>query len=333
MHGAVKESKQIGVEMADVLFRVPATPAMRDALGGDFRVHETAPDEAPAAIAARLGDGFRVMVTNGMTGAPRAMIEAFPQLALICCVGTGYEGVDVEAAREHKVMVTHGAGANAAAVADHAMALLLAAMRDLPRLDRSTRDGRWREGVGLRPIPTGKRIGLVGLGAIGERIARRAAGFEMTIAYHARRPRPEAPWPHVPGVAELADRSDVLMVAIPGGAATRHMVDAEVLRRLGPDGFLVNVGRGSVVDEVALAAALRDGTIAGAALDVYPGEPAIPPCLLDAPRLVLTPHCAAWAPEVRAAGAALARRNIDAVLAGLPPPTPIPELRGMIGVS
>lgn len=313
--------------MMDVLFRVPATATMREVLQDGFRILESVPDETPEAIVARLGDQMRVMVTNGTAGAPRAMIDALPGLALICCLGTGYENVDVEAARARGVMVTHGAGANATSVADHAMALLLAAMRDLPRLDHGTRRGLWREGVGLRPIPTGKRMGILGLGAIGERIARRAEGFEMPVAYHTRRPRADLPWRHVGSVAELAEQSDVLIVAVPGGAETRHLVDATVLRLLGPEGFLVNIGRGTVVDSEAVAAALHDGTIAGAALDVYDGEPAIPPCLIDAPRLLMTPHCAAWAPEVRAAGAALVRGNIEAVLAGQAPLTPIPELR------
>ncbi|HEY4251489.1 MAG TPA: 2-hydroxyacid dehydrogenase [Roseomonas sp.] len=316
--------------MVEILFRVPVTPAMREALKDDFTILESGPNETPEAIAARVGDQIRVMVSNGMTGASRAMIEAFPKLELISCVGTGYEAVDVAAARANGVMVTFGAGANAASVADHAMALLLASMRNLVWLDQQTRSGRWREGVGLRPLPSGKRMGLIGLGAIGERIARRAEGFEMTVAYHTRRPRADTPWRHVASVAELAEQSDILVIAVPGGAATHHMVNAEVLRLLGPDGFLINIGRGSVVDSEALAAALHDGTIAGAGLDVYDGEPEIPPCLIDAPRLLMTPHCAAWAPEVRAAGAALARRNIEAVLAGKPPLTPIPELQDLV---
>lgn len=313
--------------MTDVLFRVPPTATIRETLKHGFTILESAPDETPEAIVGRLGSRMRVMVTNGTTGAPRAMIDALPGLELICCLGTGYENVDVDAARARGVMVTHGAGANATSVADHAMALLLAAMRDLPRLDHATRQGSWREGVGLRPIPTGKRMGILGLGAIGERIARRAEGFEMSVAYHTRRPRADMPWRHVGSVAELAEQSDILIVAVPGGASTYHLVDAAVLRLLGPEGFLVNIGRGTVVDSEALAAALRDGTIAGAALDVYDGEPAIPPCLIDAPRLLMTPHCAAWAPEVRAAGAALVRENIEAVLAGKVALTPVPELR------
>lgn len=312
-------------EMADILFRVPLTAAVRQVLGDTHALHEVAGAE-PAALAARCA-GARVLVTNGITGASRAQMEALPELAMICCLGTGYENVDVEAARTRGIVVTHGAGSNAAAVADHAMALLLCAMRDLPWLDREARQGLWRDNVGLRPIPTGKRLGLLGLGAVGEKIARRAAGFDMTIAYHTRRARAEVPWSHVGSAQALAEQSDCLIVAVPGGATTFHMVDAAVLRALGPQGFLVNVGRGSVVDSAALASALQEGTIAGAALDVFEGEPEIPAALLAAPRLVITPHVAAWAPEVRMAGAELLRQNIEAVLAGKPPVTPVPEMR------
>ncbi|MDJ0387687.1 NAD(P)-dependent oxidoreductase [Roseomonas sp. E05] len=312
--------------MVEILFRIPLTDAVRQVLESRHALHEVT-ETGPATLAARCG-GARVLVTNGTIGASRAEMEALPELAMICCLGTGYENVDIEAARARGIIVTHGAGSNAAAVADHAMALLLAAMRDLPWLDREARQGLWRDNVGVRPIPTGKRLGLLGLGAVGEKIARRAAGFDMTIAYHTRRPRPEVPWRHVGSLPVLAEQSDCLIVAVPGGPATFHMVDAAVLQALGPQGFLVNVGRGSVVDSAALATALQEGTIAGAALDVFEGEPEIPPALLAAPRLVITPHVAAWAPEVRTASAELLRQNIEALLAGMPPVSPVPEMRG-----
>jgi len=201
----------------------------------------------------------RVMVTSGAAGASRQDIAALPELALICCVGTGYENVDVEAARERGIVVTYGAGANASAVADHAFALLLAAMRDIPRFHSLAVTGQWRGDGRSRPIPTGKKLGLIGLGAIGERVARRAAGFEMAVSYHSRTPKPEAPWRYVDSVLRLAEEVDCLVVAVPGGASTFHMIDATVLAALGPAGFLVNVGRGSVVDTEALVAALQSG--------------------------------------------------------------------------
>ena len=268
----------------------------------------------------------RVLVTTGFTGASRADMEALPALSLICCVGTGYENVDVAAARERGIVVVHGAGTNAGAVADHAFALLLAVMRDIPRFDASARHGDWRGGLRPRPIPSGKRLGMIGMGGIGERVARRAAAFDMVVSYHTRTPRPNLPWRHFTSALALAEAVGCLIVAAPGGAQTYHMIDAAVLRALGPNGFLVNVGRGSIVDTAALVEALRAGTIAGAALDVFEQEPVIPEGLRTMPNIVLTPHVAAFAPEVQGEGALLLRRNIELFLSGQPVLTPVPEL-------
>jgi lactate dehydrogenase-like 2-hydroxyacid dehydrogenase len=269
----------------------------------------------------------RVLVTTGFNGASRADMEALPSLALICCVGTGYENVDVAAALERGIAVVHGASTNAGAVADHAFALLLALMRDIPRFDASARRGDWRGGLRSRPIPTGKRLGIIGMGSIGTQVARRAAAFDMVVSYHSRTAKPDLPWQHVGSAAALAEAVDCLVVAAPGGAQTFHMIDANVLSALGPEGFLVNVGRGSIVDTAALVEALRAGTIAGAALDVYEEEPSIPEDLRGLPNIVMTPHVAAFAPEVQRAGAQLLRQNIELCLSGQPVLTPVPELK------
>ena len=307
-----------------ILFKVEGTPYRR-ALAADFTVHDLPP---PHAIGADpVVPNARILVTSGFAGLSRQELAALPGLELVCCLGTGYERVDVAAARERGITVTHGAGTNAGAVADHAMAMLLAVMRDLPRLDAAVRRGEWRAAAAPRPIPTGKRLGLVGLGGIGLRVARRAEAFEMPVAYHTRTPRADVPWRHVPDMVALARDSDCLVLAAPGGAATFHMVDAAVLAALGPDGFLVNVGRGSLVDTAALVAALRAGTIAGAALDVFEDEPDVPQALREAPNALLTPHVAGWAPEARTAAITLLRDNIARFLAGKPVLTPIPEMR------
>ncbi|MBS0517094.1 MAG: 2-hydroxyacid dehydrogenase [Proteobacteria bacterium] len=269
----------------------------------------------------------RVLVTTGHAGASREEMTTLPALSLICCIGTGYENVDLAAARERGIVVVHGAGTNAGAVADHAFALLLAAMRDIPRFDASARRGAWRGSLGARPIPSGKRLGLIGMGGIGERVARRGAAFDMEISYHTRRPRPDLPWPHFPSALALAEAVDLLVVAAPGGASTHHMVDAAVLKALGPQGFLVNVGRGSIVDTAALVAALREGAIAGAGLDVFEDEPEIPADLRALPNLVMTPHVGAAAPEVQGAAAELLRRNVELFLEGQSVLTPVPEMR------
>ncbi|MFL1463304.1 NAD(P)-dependent oxidoreductase [Roseococcus sp. DSY-14] len=258
-----------------------------------------------AALPAALRERQRILVTSGLAGATAEEMALLPALGMVACLGTGFDRVDVAAATARGIVVTHGAGANATAVADHAMALLLAALRDLPRVHALTRAGHWRQGVGPRPIPSGKRLGILGMGAIGERVARRALGFEMEVLYHARTPRPHLPFRHLPTPLALAQASDHLVVALPGGPATRHLVGAAVLAALGPQGVVVNVGRGSVLDTAALLAALEAGALLGAALDVFEEEPDIPAALRAREDVVMTPHMAAWAPEARQASVAL----------------------------
>jgi lactate dehydrogenase-like 2-hydroxyacid dehydrogenase len=306
-----------------VFFKVEA-PAFRQALIPDFVLHDLALDDQSTAARAVRARG-RILVTTGFVGASRREIEALPNLGLISCLGTGYENVDLDAARERGIAVTHGAGTNAAAVADHALALLLALMRDIPGFDRVARTGAWRGTRGPRPIATGKRLGIVGLGGVGMRIARRAAAFEMEISYHTRRPRPDVGWTYAGSILELARRVDCLILAAPGGPQTFHAVDADVLSALGANGFLVNVGRGSIVDTQALIRALAAGELAGAALDVFEDEPAIPEALRALQNVIVTPHVAAFAPEVQILGARLLRENIENFLSGLPTKTPVPE--------
>lgn len=308
----------------ELLFKVEA-PAYRRALAETF----TLVDYPPMGVlpAPEVRGRARVLVTTGYVGASREDMAALPSLSLICCVGTGYENVDITAARERGITVSHGAGTNAGAVADHAFALLLAVMRDIPRFDTSARRGEWRGKLGSRPIPTGKRLGIVGMGAIGERVARRAIAFDMVVSYHTRTPRPHLPWQHFDSVLSLAEAVDCLVVAAPGGQQTHHMVDGAVLEALGSGGFLVNVGRGSIIDTRALVRALAEGVIAGAALDVFEDEPSIPEELRAMHNVVLTPHVAAFAPEVQSAAAALLQRNVELFLNGQPVLTPVPEMR------
>lgn len=258
-----------------------------------------------AALPAAVRQRQRILVTSGLAGATAEEMALLPALGLVACLGTGHDRVDVAAATARGIVVTHGAGANATAVADHAMALLLASLRDIPRIHALTQSGNWRQGVGPRPIPTGKRLGILGMGAIGERIASRAKGFEMEVLYHARTPRPHLPFRCLPSPLALAEASDHLVIAVPGGAATRHMVGAAVLAALGPQGVVVNIGRGSVLDTAALLAALEARAIFGAALDVFEDEPEIPAALRARDDVVMTPHMAAWAPEARQASVAL----------------------------
>jgi lactate dehydrogenase-like 2-hydroxyacid dehydrogenase len=271
-----------------------------------------------------LAATIRVVVTNGVVGMTGAEMARFPTLELICAVGTGYETIDVAAARDRGIRVTHAAGTNAVAVAEHAVALLLAAVRNIPGYDASAKGGTWRGDISPRPIVNGKKLGILGMGDIGQRIARSAAAFDMPVSYVATAPKPHLPYAFKATVMELAETVDFLICAVPGGVETRHMINADVLRALGPGGYLVNVGRGSVVDTNALIDALNTRTLAGAALDVFEDEPEIPEALRRLRNVVLTPHIAGIAPEVQQLSAVLLGKNIRAFLAGEPLVSPVP---------
>lgn len=274
-----------------------------------------------AEAVARLGAEVDAVLTRGPLGFFAEEMDALPNLKIICVLGAGYEAVDLPAADSRGIVVTNGAGVNAPTVADHAMAVLLSLVRDIPANDASVRRGEWRKA--LRPSFAGKRIGLLGLGAIGQAIARRALGFDMQVGYHTRTQRSEVEYRYYPSALELARESDFLMVATPGGAGTRHMVDRDVLEALGPDGFIVNIARASVIDTAHLVAALRDGRIAGAGLDVFDDEPSVPDALKALNNVVLTSHVAGLSPEASRDTVRMVADNLRAYFAGLPVLTPV----------
>jgi lactate dehydrogenase-like 2-hydroxyacid dehydrogenase len=249
-----------------------------------------------AAVAAQ-GATFRAVLTHGGTGVTAAEIDAMPQLELICAMGAGYENIALEAARARGIAVANGAGTNDDCVADHAFGLLIAAVRGLVKLDRQCRDGVWRDVIPFPPNVSGRKLGIVGLGTIGQKIAKRASGFDMAIGYHNRKPKEGVAHRYFDSLLDLAGWADFLVVATPGGAGTKHLVDRAVLDALGPRGVLVNIARGSVVDTEALAAALREKRLGGAGLDVYESEPHRPEALVGLDTIVLTPHVAGWSPE------------------------------------
>ncbi|MGQ7934513.1 2-hydroxyacid dehydrogenase [Paraburkholderia sp. D1E] len=257
-----------------------------------------APDatQRTAAIAEH-GETIRAVLTNGTNGLTAAEIDQMPQLEFVSALGAGYENLAIDHARSRGIVLANGAGTNDHCVADHAFALLLAAVRDVPQLDQATREGVLRDMLPMRPNVSGKRLGIVGLGNIGEKVARRGAGFDMDIGYHNRQPREGSALRYFDSLQGLAQWCDFLVVATPGGAGTRHLIGKAVLDALGPDGFVINVSRGSVVDTAALAEALAAGTIAGAGLDVYEGEPDPPEALLTLRNVVLTPHVGGRSPE------------------------------------
>ena len=283
-----------------------------------------APDaaQASAAIAAQ-GARITAVLTIGSTGLSTAQIDALPQLSLVCSLGAGYENVAVQHAKARGIVVATGAGTNDDCVADHAWGLLIAVVRGIPRLDSQTRQGVWRTALPLPPNVSHKRMGIIGLGTIGQKIAQRALGFDVEVGYHNRMARPDVPYRYFAEVTALAAWADFLVVATPGGAGTRHLVSAQVLDALGPHGYVVNIARGSVVDTQALARALQSGRVAGAGLDVYESEPAPPAELLALNNVVLTPHVAGWSPQAVQASVDRFVENARRHFAGEAPVSPV----------
>jgi lactate dehydrogenase-like 2-hydroxyacid dehydrogenase len=311
-------------EPIDVLTAARLWPPMMEALRGAFRVHDRTHQEDPAAFAA-IAPRIRAIAASGESKVPRELIAQLPALEIVSVFGVGYDGIDVAAARERGIAVTHTPNVLNDEVADLAMALVLAVSRRLVEADRYLRTGAWAKG----PMPlarkvSGARMGIVGLGRIGKAIARRAEAFGMSIAYTARTAKADAPYPYFATAEALAREVDFLVVITPGGAATRKLIDAKVLAALGKKGYLVNVARGSVVDEPALVEALRAGTIAGAGLDVFENEPNVPAELLALDNVVLTPHVGSATWQTRQAMADLSFGNLQAHFAGKPLLSPVP---------
>ncbi len=302
----------------DILVRIQFPSAGLDLLKQDFTVHYApTPDELHKAIS-EVGPRVRAVVTNGSIGLKGEQMRAMPKLEMVTTQGVGFENVDMETATELGLVVTTGKGTNAFSVADHAMALLLAIARNLVWADRQVRAGAWLKSRGPRPVVCRKRLGILGLGEIGIEIARRAEGFDMSVRYHNRNRRTDVPYEYKANPVELAADSDFVVVAMPGGPGTRGLIGGEFLDALGPKGFLVNIGRGTIVDTDALVAALNEGRIAGAALDVVAGEPEVPQALLDAPNLILTPHIASRSPESVSVAMKRISDNLKAHFAGEP---------------
>lgn len=273
-------------------------------------------------------DSVQVVLTNGRGGISAAEMELLPKLEIICAVSAGYEAVDLAAARKRGIAVTHSPGTNAPAVADQAMMLLLAAVRQLRAADRHVHAGGWQDQWKAdTTIIFGKRLGIIGLGNIGGAIAHRAAGgFDMEVGYHNRKAVAGAPYRYFDSVVALAEWADFVVAATPGGAGTKHLINAEVLAALGPKGYVVNVGRGTVIDTAALIDSLKTKRIAGAGLDVLEGEPSLPPMLpelLQFDNVVITPHSGGRAPESQIAATKLLLANLDAHFAGKPLITPV----------
>lgn len=274
-----------------LLLHTALAPAMHERLQRQFELLEAA--GIGSARRSELCAQVRAMLCNAQSIVSREQMRQWPALELIVVIGVGRDGIDLDAAAELGIKVSKAPDVCAEDIADHTLALLLAATRQIVQAHEFVRQGRWLQG---RYPPTlrfsGQRMGIVGLGRIGRAVARRSQAFDMSIAYTGRAPKNDVPYRWCDSVLELAAEVDFLVVCASGGPATRGLIDARVLQALGPQGVLVNVGRGSIVDEAALQQALQERTIAAAALDVFAHEPQVPEALIDLPNAVLTPHMA-----------------------------------------
>jgi hydroxypyruvate reductase len=291
-------------------------------IGQRYDLMDAAGKPPGEVFSAQQLSGIRAMITAGGTPLGGAIMDTMPQLRAIVCYGTGYDGVDLAAAAQRGITVGHSPAANASAVADLAVTLMLAVTRRLLPADDYVRSGNWSA---AKPSPLmspqagnpGRRIGVFGIGEIGRKIASRLAAFETEIAYFSRSRR-DVPYQYLPSLEALAEWCSVLMIAVRAGTDTHHVVDAKILQKLGKDGYVVNISRGSVIDQQALVAALTDKTIAGAGLDVYEKEPHAPDALTAFPNVVLTPHVGGHTLESHTAMQNCVIANLDAFFAGQP---------------
>ena len=292
--------------------------------GERFELLETGGKPANEIFSAAELKDVRALLTMGGQPLGRDTLDVLPSLGAIVCYGTGYDGVDLEAAAERNIAIGNSPAANASAVADLAMTLLLALMRRVIPADAYLRSGGWS---GAKPSPllkpprgmTGAKVGVYGMGEIGRKIAARVASFETEVAYHSRS-RHDVPYRYVGDLGELIDWCDVLLIAVRAGPDTEQIIDGAMLQRLGADGVLVNISRGSVIDQRALIAALADKTIAGAGLDVFEQEPYAPDALSEFPNVVLTPHIGGHTLDAHVAMQDCVIANLAAFFDGRPLP-------------
>jgi lactate dehydrogenase-like 2-hydroxyacid dehydrogenase len=290
----------------------------------DFTVHKLWQTKDRAALIAEVGGRVRGIQTTGGHGADAGLMAGLPRLEIISCFGVGVDAVDLDAAKRRGVIVTNTPDVLNECVADLAMGLTLATLRRISLGDRFVRAGNWlKGGLPLAQKVGGKTMGILGYGRIGKAIAKRAEAFGMRIVYHGRKPQAGVAHKYYARLTEMARDCDVLMVICPGGPATQHMVNAEVLRALGPEGTLINVARGSVVDEQALVKALADGSLGAAGLDVFESEPKVPEALLGMDQVVLQPHVGSATHETRKAMGDLTVDNLRAHFSGKPVLTPV----------
>jgi lactate dehydrogenase-like 2-hydroxyacid dehydrogenase len=310
----------------DILVTAPLPPFLYDPLKADYRCHDYHQAGDKAALLKQQGERIRGLVQGGGTQTPTSLLDALPKLELISVFGVGYDGVPVAYCKNRRIKVTNTPDVLTDDVADVALGLILMAGRGFGAAERYVRAGDW--GKRAFPLTTklaGRKVGILGLGRIGKAIAQRVSAMGMKVAYTGRKPQ-QVPYEYMPSLKGLAAAADFLVVACPGGEATKNIVNAEVLAALGKKGTLINIARGSIVDEPELVAALKAGTIKGTGLDVFADEPHIPAQLLAMENVVLLPHVGSATRETRQAMGDLCKANLDAYFSGGKVLTLIPEL-------
>ncbi len=321
-------SGTISSEKIDLLAYGPSKPIVDNGFSDQFVLHssETAGDldRLSPAVAAKIRG---MAITYSSARGDAATLARFPKLEIVSTFGVGYDHIDANYAREHDIIVTNTPDVLTEEVADLAMGLLIATLREFIKADRYVRSGLWT--AQSFPLSVGslrdRKVGMVGMGRIGQAIARRLDASQVPVVYHTRNPAPDLSYRHYPDLIEMAKAVDTLVVIVPGGPSTAKMINAEVMKALGPRGVIINVARGTVIDEQALIAALKSGTILAAGLDVFEKEPNVPDELKAMQNVVLLPHIGSASVVTRNAMDQLVVDNLKAWFAGKPPLTPVAE--------
>jgi lactate dehydrogenase-like 2-hydroxyacid dehydrogenase len=310
----------------EVVMPAPMMPLIVEGVARNFTLHRLWETPDQAALLREVGPRVRGLAAGGSVMIDGAMMDRLPKLEIVANMGVGYDRVDAAEAGRRGIIVTNTPDVLTEEVADTALGLLIATVRQLPQVDRYLRAGKWLErDYPLTATLRGRKVGIVGLGRIGKAIARRLEAFGLEVAYHGRSQQQGVSYRYYPDLKAMARDVDVLMCVAPGGPETKHLVNRDVLRALGPDGVVINVGRGSVVDERALIEALKDKVILSAGLDVFEDEPRVPQELIDIDHVVLLPHVGSASVHTRNAMGQLVVDNLVAWFSGKGPLTPVAE--------
>jgi lactate dehydrogenase-like 2-hydroxyacid dehydrogenase len=314
-------------EKVDLLIYGPSKPIVDDGFTDKFVLHKVEQLGELDRLTQASTERVRGIAVTGLVPATGAVLSRFPKLEIVSSFGVGYDHIDAAWARDHNVVVTNTPDVLTEEVADTALGLLIATLREFVKADKYVRSGLWQ--TQNYPLSVGslrdRKVGMVGMGRIGQAIGRRLDASRVPVVYHSRKPAEGVSYKHYPNLIEMAKEVDTLVVIIPGGAATTKLINAEVMQALGPRGVIVNVARGSVIDEPALIEALKHGTILAAGLDVFADEPNVPDALRTMPNVVLLPHIGSASVVTRNAMDQLVVDNLKHWFAGKPPLTPIPE--------